>query len=250
MAILKLRDCVFDTKVVVFDKDGTLIDFQKIWGSRMVAAAKAVISACRKSDDLLDRLFRTVGYNVEGTQTLGCGPLATAPIVQLETIGATVLHQAGIPWDEAASLAAEHLTKRMVTLPTADEISPRGNVASLLQELRDAEIRIAVATTDNRLTAEKCLEVLGIGNLIEQLLCGDDRTGPRKPDPAVLLGIADSFCTPINQVIMVGDTVSDLKMAKAAGAMAVAITGGAGSRAELTQQADVVIDSLEEICVV
>ena len=248
--MLKLRDCVFDTKVLVFDKDGTLIDFHTIWGSRMVSAAKAMISACQRGDDLQDRLFRTIGYNLERNQTLDCGPLATAPIVQLETIGATVLHQAGIPWDEAASLAAEHLTKRMVALPTADEISPRGNLASLLQDLHDAEIRIAVTTTDNRLTAEKCLEVLGIENLIEQLLCGDDQTGPRKPDPAVLLGIAESFGTPINQVIMVGDTASDLKMAKAAGAMAVAITGGAGSRAELVQQADVVIDCLEEICVI
>ena len=49
---------------------------------------------------------------------------------------------------------------------------------------------------------------------------------------------------------MVGDTVSDLLMAKAAGAVAVAITGGAGSREELEQQADVVIDSLEEISVI
>ena len=250
MAILNFRDCVFDAKVLVFDKDGTLIDFHTIWGSRMISAAESMISACQGGDDLRDQLFRTVGYSLDRNHTLGCGPLATAPIVQLETIVATVLYQAGILWDDATSLAAEHLTKRMVALPTANEISPRGNLASLLQELRDAEIRIAVATTDNRLTAEKCLEVLGIENLIEQLLCGDDRTSPRKPDPAVLLGIAESFGAPIDQVIMVGDTVSDLKMAKAAGAMAIAITGGGGSREELEQQADVVIDSLEEISVI
>ena len=250
MAILNLRNCVFDAKVLVFDKDGTLIDFDTIWGSRMVSAAESMILACQGGDDLRDRLYRTVGYSLERNQTLGSGPLATAPIVQLETIVATVLHQAGIPWDEATSLAAEHLTERMVAPPAADEIRPRANLVSLLRAFRDAEIRLAVATTDNRLPAEKCLEVLGIENLIEQLLCGDDRTSPRKPDPAVLLGIAESFGAPIDQVIMVGDTVSDLKMAKAAGAMAIAITGGGGSREELEQQADVVIDSLEEISVI
>ena len=117
MAILKLRDCVFNTNVLVFDKDGTLIEFHKIWGSRMVSAAEAMISACQGSDDLRDNIFRTVGYSLERNKTLGCGPLATAPIVQLETIAATVLHQAGIPWDEAAALAAEHLTKRMMAPP-------------------------------------------------------------------------------------------------------------------------------------
>jgi len=212
----------------------------------MVSAAESMVSACQGSDDLRDHIFRTVGYNPERGQALGCGPLAT----ELETVAATVLHQAGIPWDDAVALAVEHLTNKMTMPPAADEISPRADLAPLLQVLRDAGIRLAVATTDNRLPAEKCLEALGIEKLIEQLLCGDDRAGPRKPDPAVLLRIAESFGTSINQVIMVGDTVSDLKMAKGAGAMAVAITGGAGGRSELEQQADIMIDSLEEICVI
>nr|ADI22867.1 predicted phosphatases [uncultured gamma proteobacterium HF0500_32L01] len=250
MAILKLRDCVFDTKVIVFDKDGTLIDFNTIWGSRMVSATESMVLACQGGDDLRSRIFHTVGYSLELNETLGCGPLATAPIVQLETIVATVLHQAGIRWDAAISLAAEHLTKKMVALPTTDEISPRADLTSLFQLLRDAKIRLAVATTDNRLLAEKCLEVIGIKSLVEQLLCGDDENGPRKPDPAVLHRIAEFFDEPVNRLVMVGDTVSDLEMAKTVGAVAVAITGGAGSRSELEQQADVVIDSLEEICVV
>jgi phosphoglycolate phosphatase-like HAD superfamily hydrolase len=250
MANLNLRDRVFDAKVLVFDKDGTLIDFHTIWGSRMVSAAKSLVSACKGGDDLRDKLFRTVGFSLERNRTLGCGPLATAPIAELETIVATVLYQAGISWDEAVTLSVEHLTKRMVAPPAVDEIRPRANLVSLLGSFRDADIRLAVATTDNRLPAENCLKVLGIEGLIEQLLCGDDRTGPRKPDPAVLLDIAESFGAPIYKVIMVGDTVSDQKMAKTAGAMAVAVTGGAGSREELEQQADVMIDSLEEISVI
>ena len=250
MPNLRLRDCIIDANALVLDKDGTLIDFQKLWGSRMVSAAESMVSACQGNDDLRDHIFRTVGYSPERDQALGCGPLATAPIIQLETVAATVLHQAGIPWDDAVALAAEHLTNKMTMPPAADEISPRADLAPLLQVLRDAGIRLAVATTDNRLPAEKCLEALGIEKLIEQLLCGDDRAAPRKPDPAVLLRIAETFGTSVNQVIMVGDTVSDLKMAKAAGAMAVAITGGAGGRSELEQQADIMIDSLEEICVI
>ena len=69
MANLNLRDRVFDAKVVVFDKDGTLIDFHTIWGSRMVSAAESILSACKGGDDLRDRLFRTVGYSLERNQT-------------------------------------------------------------------------------------------------------------------------------------------------------------------------------------
>ena len=250
MTNLNLRDCVFDAKVLVFDKDGTLIDFHTIWASRMVSAAESIVSSCKGKDDLRDRLFRAVGFSLERNQTLGDGPLATAPIVELETIVATVLYQSGIPWDDAVALAVEHLTKRMVALPAADQIRPRANLVSLLRSFQNAEIRLAVATSDNRLPTEICLEFLGIASLIEQLLCGDDLKSPRKPNPAVLRDIADSFSSPIDKVIMVGDTVSDIRMAKTAGAVAVAVTGGAGSREELEQQADVVIDSLEEISVI
>ena len=95
MPNIKLHDCVINANALVLDKDGTLIDFQKLWGSRMVSAAESMISACQGSDDLLDRIYRTVGYSPERYQTLSSGPLATAPIIQLETVAATVLHDLG-----------------------------------------------------------------------------------------------------------------------------------------------------------
>ena len=111
-------------------------------------------------DDLRDRLFRTVGYSLERNQTFGSGPLAVAPIAELETIVATVLYQAGISWDEAVTRWQPSISlERMVAPPAADEIRARANLVSLLRTFRDAEIRLAVATTDNRLAAENCLEV-------------------------------------------------------------------------------------------
>ena len=61
MPNIRLRDWVIDANALVLDKDGTLIDFQKLWGSRMVSAAESMVSACQGSDDLRDRIFRTVG---------------------------------------------------------------------------------------------------------------------------------------------------------------------------------------------
>ena len=47
---------------------------------------------------------------------------------------------------------------------------------------------------------------------------------------------------------MVGDTVSDLAMARKAGvALSVGITGGAGSAEELAPHADVLIEDIGEI---
>ena len=97
MPNLRFRDYVTDAHAIVLDKDGTLIDFQELWGSRMVSAADAMVLACQGGNELRDNILRTVGYSLERYQTLTYGPLATAPIDQLEIVGATVLHQAGIP---------------------------------------------------------------------------------------------------------------------------------------------------------
>ena len=55
----------------------------------MVSAVESIVSACKGDDDLRGRLFHTVGYTPERNQTFGSGPLAVAPIAELETIVAT-----------------------------------------------------------------------------------------------------------------------------------------------------------------
>ena len=52
----------------------------------------------------------------------------------------------------------------------------------------------------------------------------------------------------VADLIMVGDTVSDLAMARKAGAaLCVGVTGGAGSVAQLQPHADVLIEDIGQI---
>ena len=232
---------------VVYDKDGTLVDFHSVWGPRIVRSANALAAATGLGDDFVRHLYRAVGYDASTNHTSGQGPLATAPLDQLVIVAATAIFQSGITWDKALELSSTCLLPLMAAQPEAKEISPRGNLLSPLRELQQHGCRLVVATTDNRDSTDLMLGHLGIQDCFKQVICGDD-AGPIKPDPEVLLLIARTQQIPVSQLIMVGDTVSDMVMSRRAGAaLSVGITGGAGTDDELAAHADILIDDISQI---
>ena len=234
-------------RCVVFDKDGTLIDFHAVWGPRLVRGGEALATKTGLGDDFLNHLYRASGYDADAGRTLGQGPLATAPLHQFSVIVASVLFQHGLTWDQALALSEDHMGSAMTATPTVQEIIPRGAIGESLKRLVDAQIPAVIATTDNRLATEIMMHELRLEPLFADVRCGDD-DGPVKPDIAVLNGIAHSQQLDVSELVMVGDTVSDLAMARRAGAaLCVGITGGAGSPEELQPHADVLISDISEI---
>ncbi len=245
--VIKVADIEAPARCVVFDKDGTLVDFHTIWGPRLVRGATALAEAADLGDEFLAHLYRAAGYDPDNSMTSGQGPLATAPLHQFAVITASVVYQHGIIWDKALELSEDYIGEAMTAKPAAEEIIPKGAVTQSLQRLKDADIRTAIATTDNRSATEAMIGTLGLAPFFAEIRCGDD-TGPVKPDTAVLEGIAKGLQLRVADLIMVGDTVSDLAMARKAGAaLCVGVTGGAGSVAQLQPHADVLIGDIGQI---
>ena len=244
---IKAGEVITKACCVVYDKDGTLVDFHSVWGPRMVRSANALLAAANLSDDFADHLYRAVGYDPITNHTFGQGPLASAPLDQLVIVVATAMFQSGITWDKAFELSNTYLLPLMAAQPEAKEITPRGDVLSPLRTLQHHGCQLVVATTDNRDSTHSMLRHLGIWDCFNQVICGDG-PGPVKPDPEVLLSISRVQKIPVSQLIMVGDTVSDMVMSRRAGAgLSVGITGGAGTDEELAAHADVLIDNISQI---
>ena len=244
---IQIADIEVPARCVVFDKDGTLIDFHAVWGPRLVRGATELAVAADLGDSFLAHLYQAAGYDAGNGRTSGQGPLATAPLHQFIVIIASILFQHGIIWDKALELSNEHMGASMTATPTTQEVIPRGAVAESLARLVEADILAVIATTDNQHATKIMLNALEVEPFFADVRCGDDE-GPVKPDVAVLNEIADSLQLEVGELIMVGDTVSDLAMARKAGtALCVGITGGAGSAEELASHADVLINDIGEI---
>jgi phosphoglycolate phosphatase-like HAD superfamily hydrolase len=248
MSLLQLGDLLFDADLIAFDKDGTLLDFEYMWGRLAEAWAKA-LTADWKDEDLEQELHHSWGYDPRRRQTIPQSPLAIASKGQLQTVAAVVLFRRGVPWPEAEDRTRVAFQRVGVDLPLTDLIRPLGDVAGLFTGLRGSGVRVAIVTTDRRPDTERTLQILGVDHLVECLVCGDDGLAI-KPAPDMLLAACKALGVDPNRTAVVGDTVADLLMAQRAGAgCKAAVLTGAGNPVQLRAHADVVMGSINDITV-
>lgn len=238
-----------EIELIVFDKDGTLIDLHRLWGERTRRGA-AYLAAALDDESLIEKLYRTLGYDPVQARLLADGPMATIPRGRLVLVTATVLYQHGLGWHRAETLAERMFAEIMTALPLREDIEPIGDLAGLFHGLRAAGVRIAVATSDDRRPTEHTLAMLGIRERVDWLICGDDPL-PAKPSPRVLAHLAEAAGVAPARILMVGDTPCDMQTGRNGGAgLCLGVLTGAGDAITLEEHADRVVASVQEITTV
>lgn len=96
-------------------------------------------------------------------------------------------------------------------------IPEKKGLKELLTYLKQQGIPFAIATSTERKRAEKYWEMAGITPLITASVCGDEVTNS-KPDPEIFLTAAQKLCTPIQDCMVVEDSINGLKAARTSGA--------------------------------
>jgi phosphoglycolate phosphatase-like HAD superfamily hydrolase len=252
MATISVNGRIYpDIQLIAFDKDGTLIDFNYLWGERSRKWIDWLVRRGGNGANGREKLNRTFCQSLGFDPQLNCiindSPLAVASMPKIYSIAATVLYQHGLGWLEAEQLVAASLSESVTAQPTAKEIQPIGNVKKAIGLLVSAGVDIAITTSDNRTGTEATLTILGIKDLVHFLVCGDDNM-PNKPSPDALWTIGGQLNIDASQMLVVGDTASDMIFGRNAGAAGcIGIRGGAGNLSALSQTADEIIDSIEAI---
>jgi phosphoglycolate phosphatase-like HAD superfamily hydrolase len=229
--------------LVVFDKDGTLIDFHAMWGGWARELGARLDGATRRP--VSGDVFATIGFDPAGGRVRAGAPLAIETMAEIrETVAAVV--RRWCPNVAAARRAVEAAWFEPDPVATA---VPIGDVAGLFAAVHLSGRRIAVATTDDRAATEATLRALGLREHASAIACGDDGVGV-KPDPAMLLALCATVGVPPERTAIVGDTPADLAMGRAAGAgRVVGVLSGVGARDELAPLADAVLGSVGELLV-
>lgn len=113
--------------------------------------------------------------------------------------------------------------------------------------LKSAGYRLGCVTNKAARFTLPLLRDLGVRDDFELVVSGD--TLPvRKPDPGPLLHAARHFGVAAGEALMVGDSVSDVRAARAAGFQVVCVSYGYNHGVDVrTAQPDAVIDSLVEL---
>ena len=108
------------------------------------------------------------------------------------------------------------------------------------------ETTLAVATGKGYRGAVTLLESHGIIGRFHSIQTPDHNRG--KPDPQMIETAMTKAGATRAEAVMIGDTVHDMRMAKAGGIAAIGVSWGYHERAELLAEgADIVIDSFDKL---
>ena len=142
--------------------------------------------------------------------------------------------------EELASRLHERKTEIFTEMARQGEIQPRPGAGELLDELEEAGVRLAVATTGSRQWVDPLLDRLfGVERF--EVIVASDEAPDRKPDPMAhemaleRLGLAASAAPTIE------DSSNGLRAAKAAG-LACVIVVNEYTREQDFEDADLVLD--------
>jgi phosphoglycolate phosphatase len=225
--------------LVIFDKDGTLIDFGSMWAGWAETLAASLDASTGRP--VAEPVFTMLGYDATARVVRPGGGLAATPMARLRERTVGVLVEAGVPEGDAERAVA---TAWHAPDPVA-LADPLCDLATLFGRLRTSGRRIAIATTDDREPTARTLQALGVLDAIDGLACADDGV-PVKPAPDMVLGLCHTLRVSAGRTAVVGDAPADLLMAHAAGArLTIGVLTGVGDRAALEPLADVVLDSVE-----
>ncbi|MDR1833492.1 MAG: HAD family hydrolase [Propionibacteriaceae bacterium] len=108
-------------------------------------------------------------------------------------------------------------------------------IRDLLIELAQAGVAVGVATAKRAPAAKLTLAAAQLAGVVEVVASAED-TDAHKPSPEPLLKAAAALGAQPCETAYVGDAVTDIQAAKAAGMKAVAVSWGAATAAELAAE--------------
>lgn len=224
-------------KGILFDKDGTLVDFQATW---FAIGDLMAMQAAGGDRSRADQLLMIAGYDFgkhrfKADSVFAAGTNADVVALWYPHSDAEERRAMTALFD---GFTAEEGAAKSVPLPGSREA---------IASLHAAGFRLGIATNDSTNGAEKTLLALGMAQLFDAAY-GYDAVANPKPAPDAVYAFSDLTGLHPTQIAMVGDNRHDLEMARAAGAgLAVGVLSGTGTRESLASIADVILSSVADL---
>ena len=234
-------------EAIIFDKDGTLLDFDAFWAAVSRKALKIVLEKFNMPVALSDEIL--VAFGVCNGITSINGVLCKGTYEQMGSIVYDIMHR------EGCQRNCDEVTRAVIDAynesADAGEVKPTcTRLAEVLRELKKQNKKLAVVTTDNEQITRKCLSELGIEELFDKIYT-DDGIMPTKPDPFCAFDFCKIYGIEKEKIVMVGDTVTDARFAANAGISMVGIARSDENREILSEYTDTVISEMTELlCII
>jgi phosphoglycolate phosphatase len=206
-------------KVVLFDKDGTIIDIHHYWTSMIRIRANLIVQRWqldqKERNKMKDVLIDAMGVDLQTGLMKEDGPVGVKPRPFIVNIVAQKVRDAGcnISDTEIESLFVE------VDRLTAQDLYPLlkllPGVENLLKQLHTCKVPTVIVSTDITSRARKAVEELGLNKYFYAII-GADLVENTKPAPDLAKLALQYVNVEAADAVVIGDHPVDIQMGKTA----------------------------------
>ena len=222
---------------ILFDKDGTLIDFGSSWSH---AYRELSLNLCGGDNSAAVALLAAGGLD-PATGLCRSGSVLAAG----NTIDIARFWFPDLAGEEFKALVArmdavfyENGLRHSVLLP--------GTVDALVELQRSGYV-MGVATSDGTAATKAALSVLGLAGYLPHVF-GYDSVPRPKPAPDIVHAFCSATGLTAAEIAVIGDNSHDLEMARSAGAgAAIGVLSGTSRETDLAPLADAILPSIVDL---
>ena len=221
---------------ILFDKDGTLLDYFKSWSP---VNRKLALIAADGDQALADHLLRSTGMDPETGHVVADSLLAAGNTEEI----AEGLVAAG------SKLSARQLIEDLDGLfsEAAMNAVPVTDLADFFGRLKARGFKLGVASSDNELSIRRTADRFGFAAYLDYVAGYDSGYGC-KPEPGMVWGFAEAAGLEHAEILVVGDNSHDMMMGRNAGAgMTIGVLTCTGTRQTLGPLSDYCLNDITEI---
>jgi len=223
-------------KAILFDKDGTLLDFD----ATFAPATALVLNALAGGDDaLLDGLATAVEFDRHTTMIASGSVLVAGSLINIASCLSPLL-PGRTPEELNNTLDALYVKHSLASL------APFPFLEDTLDQLQALGLPLGIATNDSETAAYSHLDKIGVTDRF-CYIAGFDSGFGEKPEPGMVTGFAEHLAMPAHHVAMVGDSIHDCKAARAAGVITIGVLSGGGGEDDLAPHSDYVVNDISAL---
>lgn len=236
-----------DVHLVIFDRDGTLIDLYTYWSWMISKRAGLLCERLELDNQHRQGLISAMGIDATRQRIKPQGPVGLKKREVVMQAAIDYLASRGISGSMNSCIEAFGETDAISLNNLSGIVRPISGLYKLYEDLLSKSCKIAIATTDKTHRAKLVMDFLDLTSKTD-LIVGEDSVSKPKPSPEMIEYILETLKIDRGKAIMVGDAVSDMRMGKNANLRScLAVLTGISDKQMLKEHSDYLIDDISAI---
>ena len=238
-------------EMILFDKDGTLIDVHYYWFGMLRLRSELIVDQCfrnhNEKNSIKRDLIESMGGDVLSGKIKVTGPVGIKSRKFLVSVVSSIVRSKGVSINNSEIEDIFLEVDRISSGDMTSLVKPLPGVFELLRDLKNIGIAMAIVSTDITSRAQLAMESLGIIHFFTEIMGGNEVKNS-KPFPDLALQISKKTGVNVDKMMVIGDNPVDIQMGLSANiSLNIAVLTGLSDKNSFNDLNCMVINDLKSI---